>query len=60
LDSPTIKGLHLGEAILALACLLDVWVSIALPPGHLLWDPVPPFKKLDESVIEEEYVRLEG
>jgi hypothetical protein len=28
-------------------------------PGHLR-PPAPLFKKLDESVVEEEYARLEG
>jgi hypothetical protein len=28
--------------------------------GRLLREPAPLFKKLDESVIEEEYARLEG
>jgi methionyl-tRNA synthetase len=30
-----------------------------LPPGQALRVPAPLFKKLDESVIEEEYARLE-
>jgi hypothetical protein len=29
-----------------------------LPPGQALREPAPLFKKLDESVIEEEYARL--
>jgi methionyl-tRNA synthetase len=32
----------------------------ALSPGQVLRPPEPLFKKLDESVIEEEYARLEG
>jgi methionyl-tRNA synthetase len=36
------------------------WTKSALPPGQPLRQPAPLFKKLDESVIEEEYVRLEG
>jgi len=31
-----------------------------LPPGQPLRQPAPFFKKLDESVIEEEHARLEG
>jgi hypothetical protein len=31
-----------------------------LPPGQALREPAPLFKKLDESVVEEEYARLEG
>jgi methionyl-tRNA synthetase len=36
------------------------WTKSALPPGQALRAPAPLFKKLDESVIEEEYERLEG
>jgi methionyl-tRNA synthetase len=36
------------------------WVESQLPPGQVLRAPAPLFKKLDESVIEEEYARLEG
>jgi methionyl-tRNA synthetase len=32
----------------------------ALPAGQALRPPAPLFKKLDESVIEDEYARLEG
>jgi methionyl-tRNA synthetase len=32
----------------------------ALPAGQALREPAPLFKKLDESVVEEEYARLEG
>jgi hypothetical protein len=32
---------------------VQAWAKSELPPGPL-------FKKLDESVIEEEYARLEG
>jgi methionyl-tRNA synthetase len=35
-------------------------VRSELPPGQSLREPAPLFKKLDESVIEEEYARLEG
>jgi hypothetical protein len=31
-----------------------------LAPGQALREPGPLFKKLDESVIEEEYARLAG
>jgi methionyl-tRNA synthetase len=31
-----------------------------LPPGQALREPAPLFKKLDESVVEEEYARLAG
>jgi methionyl-tRNA synthetase len=36
------------------------WAKSELPPGQALRQPAPLFKKLDESVIEEEYARLEG
>jgi methionyl-tRNA synthetase len=36
------------------------WTPSALPPGQALREPAPLFKKLDESVIEEEYARLAG
>jgi len=32
----------------------------ALPAGQALREPRPLFKKLDESVIQEEYARLEA
>jgi hypothetical protein len=31
------------------------WASSSLPPGQALRQQAPLFKKLDESVIEEEY-----
>ena len=34
------------------------WEPSALPPGQALHPPVPLFKKLDESVVEEELARL--
>ena len=36
------------------------WAPSELPAGQALREPAPLFKKLDESVIEEEYARLEG
>jgi methionyl-tRNA synthetase len=36
------------------------WTKSELSPGQALRQPAPLFKKLDESVIEEEYARLEG
>ena len=39
---------------------IGAWVPSVLPAGQALRKPAPLFKKLDESVIEEEYARLEG
>jgi len=39
---------------------IGTWIKSELPPGQALRQPAPLFKKLDESVIEEEYARLEG
>jgi methionyl-tRNA synthetase len=39
---------------------LGTWAKSELPPGQALRQPAPLFKKLDESLIEEEYARLEG
>jgi methionyl-tRNA synthetase len=39
---------------------VGTWAPSALPPGQALREPAPLFKKLDESVVEEEYARLEG
>jgi methionyl-tRNA synthetase len=36
------------------------WTKSELPPGQALRQPAPLFKKLDESVVEGEYARLEG
>ncbi len=36
------------------------WTPSKLPAGQALRPPAPLFKKLDESVVEEEYARLEG
>jgi methionyl-tRNA synthetase len=36
------------------------WAKSELPAGQALREPAPLFRKLDESVIEEEYARLEG
>jgi hypothetical protein len=35
-------------------------VKSELPPGQALRAPAPLFRKLAESVVEEEYARLEG
>jgi methionyl-tRNA synthetase len=37
---------------------VGTWAPSALPAGQALREPAPLFKKLDESVIEEEYARL--
>ena len=39
---------------------IGTWVKSELRPGQALREPAPLFKKLDESVVEEEYARLEG
>jgi methionyl-tRNA synthetase len=39
---------------------VGTWAKSELPPGQPLRPPAPLFKKLEESVIEEEYARLEG
>jgi methionyl-tRNA synthetase len=39
---------------------VGTWAKSELPPGQALRPPAPLFRKLDESVIEEEYARLEG
>ena len=39
---------------------VGTWARSALPPGQALREPAPLFKKLDESLIDEEYARLEG
>ena len=39
---------------------IGTWSKCELLPGQPLRPPAPLFKKLDESVIEEEYARLEG
>jgi methionyl-tRNA synthetase len=39
---------------------IGTWAASELPPGQVLRKPAPLFKKLDESVIEEEYAQLEG
>jgi methionyl-tRNA synthetase len=39
---------------------VGTWTKSELPPGQALREPAPLFKKLDESVVEEEYARLEG
>ena len=39
---------------------IGTWAPSALPAGQPLRQPAPLFKKLDESVVEEEYARLEG
>jgi methionyl-tRNA synthetase len=39
---------------------VGTWTESELPPGQALREPAPLFKKLEESVVEEEYARLEG
>ena len=36
----------------------DLWVPSQLPPGQALRKPQPLFRKLDESIVEEEVARL--
>jgi methionyl-tRNA synthetase len=38
---------------------IGTWAPSTLPAGQALRPPAPLFKKLDESVVEEEYTRLE-
>jgi methionyl-tRNA synthetase len=39
---------------------VGTWTKSELPPGQELRAPAPLFRKLDESVVEEEYARLGG
>jgi methionyl-tRNA synthetase len=39
---------------------VGTWAPSALPAGQVLRPPAPLFKKLEESVLEEETARLEG
>jgi methionyl-tRNA synthetase len=39
---------------------IGTWTSSELPPGQALRPPAPLFKKLDESLIDEEYAQLGG
>jgi methionyl-tRNA synthetase len=39
---------------------IGTWAKSELPAEQALRQPAPLFKKLDESVVEEEYARLEG
>jgi len=39
---------------------VHAWAPSELLAGQALRAPAPLFKKLDESVVEEEYARLEG
>ena len=39
---------------------IGTWTKSELPSGQALRPPAPLFKKLEESVIEEEYARLVG
>ena len=39
---------------------VGTWAVSALPAGQALREPAPLFKKLEESVVEEEYARLAG
>ena len=38
---------------------IGTWAPSALPVGQALLQPAPLFKKLDESLVDEEYARLE-
>jgi hypothetical protein len=39
---------------------VGTWAPSALPAGQALREPAPLFKKLDESMVEEERAGLEG
>jgi methionyl-tRNA synthetase len=39
---------------------VGMWAPSALPAGQALRPPAPLFRKLDESVVQEEYARLEA
>ena len=39
---------------------VQVWAKSELPAGQALRPPAPLFQKLDGSVVEEDYARLEG
>jgi len=39
---------------------VGTWTKSELPAGQALREPAPLFRKLDESVVEEEYARLGG
>jgi len=39
---------------------VGTWTVSELPAGQALREPAPLFKKLDDSVVEEEYARLAG
>ena len=41
-------------------CATGTWAPSQLPPGQALCQPEPLFKKLDESLIDEEYARFEA
>jgi methionyl-tRNA synthetase len=40
--------------------LTGEWAPSQLPPGQALRQPAPLFKKLDESIVEEEIARMTG
>ena len=39
---------------------IGFWTPSELPPGQILRQPAPLFKKLDENFIDEEYARFEA
>jgi methionyl-tRNA synthetase len=39
---------------------VGTWAKSELPPGQALRPPAPLFKKVDQSVVEEEDARLGG
>ena len=39
---------------------VGAWEPSALPPGQALREPRPLFKKLDESIVDEELARMSG
>ena len=40
--------------------LTERWEPSQLPPGQPMRQPKPLFKKLDESIVEEELARMAG
>ena len=52
---------HSGAVGTHSLCSVQAWAKSELPAGQVLREPAPLFKKLHESVIEEEETaRLEG
>ena len=51
---------YVTQSVRAVDSLKTILAPSEQPPGQPLRQPAPLFKKLDESVIEEEYAELEG